>query len=364
MCVGKNQRGGPKRCSPHARATYETSSAALTAAENELAATEAILAAKRADIDSLYEMSGLSRNPFFEIIGDDQRFGNMPEERRTALIRLEAEEQGAARAVMAATDQVTTAQAAKLDAENDYFCTREGIGVLTSKLDTLSLEYACETDRARKQALSQDVRQTARRVSEIEQSMLNTQRERAQRWGMPQQPPVRGARLGLERADKAALVAISGEVTGSYTNTRRPDPDAQSGPDSPPEGGATLRCSRMTLSRRMPDGSRRELVCPVEIANDDDTSGPSVCQTLRTAVARADSYDDNYERWAAAHHYAPTPRSPAEWGGSRSYEEGRRAHTLAGQIRTRIDKFLEPHEYRLIRSELDRDGRPARTQNV
>lgn len=352
MCIGADERGGPKRCSAHARTDHEQTAAALAKAETQLSEAERSLVATRTDIDSLYREVGHERNPFYEVMDDERRFDGMTAEQRDDLVKLEAQSNRAAADALAATAAVDQARTAAQDAEQAYFETREGVGVLASRLDTESLEYACEDDPERRRALQTQIRHTMRRLSDTEQTMLTAQREREQRWAITPRPAVRGAPLGLGRTDKAALVVVGGRITGSYTNTRRADPDSQAGPDSPPDGGATLRCTRMSLVRRMADGSRRELVVPVETASGDDTGGPSVTESLRVAVRRADTYDDDYARWATAHHFAATPQPAGEWGGSRSYEEGRRAHAAARKTRDRLMKFLTAHEFRMIRNDL------------
>ncbi|WP_042377213.1 hypothetical protein [Gordonia alkanivorans] len=355
MCLSKNERGGPKRCSAHARAEYQSATDALAGAEARLGEAEQSLSATRSDINSLYTEIGRERNPFYDVLDDERRFEGMTDQQREDLVALEAREVSLSDAYMAAFTEAETAREAHEAAEDKYFHTREGVGVLAARIDTQLLDFACENNPEKKLSLKHDVMRTIRRLAETEQEMIDEQWDREQRWGTTTpQLPVRGARLGLENHDQAALVVVAGSITGSYTNTRRADPDAQADAESAPHGGATLRCTRMSLTRRMADGSRRELVVPIEEASDDDAGAPPVTSALRTAVRSAEGYDEDYSRWARAHGYAQHPDSP--WQGSTSYREGRRAHDAAGKVRDRVLKFLDANEYQLL---LSREARES-----
>lgn len=354
MCIGSYEPGGPRRCSYHARKRRDDTAAHCDAAQRRVTALTSKLEDASRQVDDVYREAGVTRNPFHEITGSDERFAGLSDEQRHRVQQAETLREEVASKVAAAGATLHRREAAADKARDEYFTTREGVGVLAADMDRLALLHAQETDTDKRSELAVELRSTMRKLADSEQAMLNEQRRIEQRWGLRQRPQVRGARLGVgdagEQGNAAALVAAGRCMSGSYTNTFRPDPDAQATPDSVPDGDARLRCSRMELVRTTPSGDRLSLTIPVELSSGDERGGPSVAQALNHAVSMAESYDADYSSWAQAHHYETDPKAP--WCGSRSYSEGRAAWETAQRVREGVVKFLAPSDYSMIRRQL------------
>lgn len=355
MCLGPNEPGGPKYCPSHLRKRRNETASLHHAATSERNVLDTRMSEVVAEIHNVYDEAGVTRNPFAELFDDDQQDTGLTDSQRERIDQLRSAEKALAERISKADQLVRRRSEAADQAQLDYNATPEGVGELTARLDRLALQHADTTDPDGRAQLELQRRRTMRQIVAAEQSMIDQQAARERRWNMRPTPVVRGAQLGVVDSgnvhrDAAAMVAVGTHMSGSYSNTMRADPDAQQTPDSPPEGGAMLRCSRMQLMRETPDGKRSTVVVPIETATDDEHGGPTVTHALRTAISVADSYDDDYSRWAARHGYDTSHR--AEWSGSRSYSEGRTAWENAAKVRDGITKFLNPTEYRMISADL------------
>lgn len=363
MCIGSDEPGGPRRCAAHTRKRRDDTAAHLDAAQRRVAS----LTTKHADacrqIEDVYRDAGVTRNPFHELVGTDERSDGLSAEQQHRIEVAARLRDSLSAKLSGAEAQLHRRQDAATKARDEYFTTREGVGVLAADVDRLALLTSLETDPDKRSQLEGELRSTMRTLATSEQTMLDEQRRIEQRWGMNPRPQVRGARLGIGDGDTttnaAALVAAGRCMSGSYTNTFRADPDAQASSDSAPDGGAQLRCSRMELVRTTAEGQRLTLAVPMEASHADPQGGPSVAQTLKHAVTVADSYDSDYSRWATAHGYDTDPQ--AAWRGASSYSEGRAAWEVAHRVHDGVAKFLPPTDYSMILSESRRQRRSVDT---
>lgn len=351
MCRSSNEPGGPKRCSAHARDALYTAEVYLEASkvaqqhhlkqdEDLFHKQEALLASSgaapgeimMAQLTGEYDgLSGLST-------ADRDRLNDLTKERHEVATQIGRDDAICKRR----EEQVAEATA-------NYHATPEGLGVLAASIDRKALAYSRTDDLDQRQQLKSEIDSTVRALAQSEQRMWNEKGRRDAVWSSSEPPPPRGARLGIEGGEQTARFVVDNNVTGAFTYTFRPDPDAQEFDGDNYAGIGQLQESQLTLTRKTKDGKYHRLRVPMEQpVVEGETRAPTVVSAIRRAHDVASCYHPDYETWAKA---AVVETKPGPWRGSRSYKEAHSAWIRAGQIKEQYEKFTNRAE----REQLARD---------
>lgn len=284
-----------------------------------------------------------------QLTGDYSALEGLSDADRDRLEDLTNKRQALAEQLLRDTATVNRREEQVEEATGNYHVTPEGLGVLAADIDRKALAYSRTEDREQRQQLKNEIDTTVRALAQSEQRMWNEKGRRDAVWGTSEPPPPRGARLGIEGGDQTARFVVDENVTGAFTYTFRPDPDAQEYDGDNYSGIAQMQISQLQLTRKTPNGDYERMRVPMELpVGEGETHAPTVVEALRRAHDVANCYHPDYETWAKA---SRVDTKPGPWRGSQSYREGRATWLRAQNIKEQYEKFTTPAE----REQLSRD---------
>jgi hypothetical protein len=353
MCLGKNDKGGPYRCSGHMRAARDRAQAAVSELESKCAEADAIASNLRTLQQKIVDEHLPESERFFASLTglSDDQLNAMPEADRDLYNKLAGKLDWQHERREKFGTQLEDAKTKLVKAEDDYRATPDGAGEAMRDVEQLAASLTtADSDGQRKLA----VNQALMRLHDAETRMAQEGFERRDRWGSTETvPAVRAAQTGAqaeirsgERISPSGIVVQEAAMHGTYSNSFTPDPDGMETAGSG-SGDNAIRRSRVDIVRG--DTNVRTTIPMDQSSTYHDTSGPTIRQTIASAVERAERYDPDYAAWAREHGFHATDQG---WAGSASYSLGRGAHKEAKAVSTRIRRFLEPHEYEAIAKEL------------
>ncbi|MDN5757153.1 MAG: hypothetical protein L0H59_01270, partial [Tomitella sp.] len=191
MCKGKNEPGGPYRCSGHARAARDAAQAKVNAATSEWEHADAALTNAGETYQAALEEAGIT-DPVAALLGEHDGPG-VDEAQRKRLDDLAAASEAASARYAAADKDRTAAQELLTQREDEYRATPDGAAEAARDLERATAVGSTPmiVDKAKHQ---QYVAQQMRKLQAAEQQMANEGAERAARWDNGNsKPPVRAA---------------------------------------------------------------------------------------------------------------------------------------------------------------------------
>lgn len=361
MCKGKNEPGGPYRCSGHARTARDIAQAKADVATSAWERADADHTTACNKYEAALTEAGI-HDPITRLLGHGD--ADLDEQQRARLDALAADCEAAGVRLAESDVARSAAQEALAQREDEYRATPDGAAEAARDLERAAAVDSSSPMVADKGKHQRYITQQMRRLQAAEQQMANEAADRATRWNNGNsKPPVRAAFPGGQhvigrsgQVSKAGFIVATSGMHGSYTNTFGYDPDSQETEHSSGDPDYMVRTSQMQLVREDMDGQRRRLTVPMHTTGctDTNTAAPTVREALATAVARADSYNPDYATWARNNGYDATDHG---WRGSSSYTLGRAAHKEARNAHERIRSFLDDGEYTMIADELrDREA--------
>jgi hypothetical protein len=353
MCLGQNDKGGPYRCSGHMRAARDRAHAAVTELDGECTKSDTIANNLRTlQQQTIEEHIPESERFVASLAGvSEEQLAAMPEQARDLYITLNGKLDWQRERRDKLGTQLDGAKTRLAKAEDDYRATPDGAGEAMRDVERLAASLTTsESEGQRKLAMNQALM----RLHEAENRMAQEGFERRDRWGSTETvPAVRAAQTGAqtdirsgERISPAGIVVHEAAMHGTYSNSFTSDPEGMETAGSG-SGEYAIRKSRVEVVRG--DTNVRVTIPMRESSTYHDTSGPTIRQTIASAVERAEKYNPDYPTWARENGFHTTDQG---WAGSASYSLGRDAHKEAKAVSSRIRRFLDSHEYEAIAKEL------------